>query len=164
MNGSNLPVGPTRSSFRRQQHLALGGRLKYAIVSHAHIDHIGGATYLQEKFGTRIILSEVDWQLAEATVTKHRPFGDHRTIARSAVNSPRRLPAPRSRMPRQSPPDSADAFCASGATYQRTTGRTLSDSPTGLASLKHERGNFAPMLDYQVRAAAPRGCCPTSAT
>ena len=40
-------------------------RLKYAIVSHAHIDHIGGAKYLQEKFGTRIILSEVDWQLAE---------------------------------------------------------------------------------------------------
>jgi metallo-beta-lactamase class B len=40
-------------------------RLKYAIVSHAHIDHIGGAKYLQEKFGTRIILWEVDWQLAE---------------------------------------------------------------------------------------------------
>jgi hypothetical protein len=116
MNGSNLPVGPTRSSFRRQQHLALGGRLKYAIVSHAHIDHIGGATYLQEKFGTRIILSEVDWQLAEATVTKHRPFGDHRTIARSAVNSPRRLPAPQSRMPRRSPTESAGAFCASVAT------------------------------------------------
>jgi len=42
-------------------------RLKYAIVSHAHIDHIGGAKYLQEKFGTRIILSEVDWQLAETS-------------------------------------------------------------------------------------------------
>jgi metallo-beta-lactamase class B len=40
-------------------------RLKYAIVSHAHIDHIGGAKYLQEKFGTRIILSEVDWAFAE---------------------------------------------------------------------------------------------------
>src|SRR5262252_7488669 len=106
-------------------------RLKYAIVSHAHIDHIGGATYLQEKFGTRIILSEVDWQLAEATVTKHRPFGDHRTIARSAVNSPRRLPAPQSRMPRRSPTESAGAFCASVATYQRAARRTVSDSPTG---------------------------------
>jgi metallo-beta-lactamase class B len=42
-------------------------RLKYAIVSHAHIAHIGGAKYLQEKFGTRIILSEVDWQLAESS-------------------------------------------------------------------------------------------------
>jgi metallo-beta-lactamase class B len=42
-------------------------RLKYAIVSHAHIDHIGGAKYLQEKFGTRIILSEVDWQFAETS-------------------------------------------------------------------------------------------------
>ena len=42
-------------------------RIKYAIVSHAHIDHIGGARYLQEKFGTRIILSEVDWQFAESS-------------------------------------------------------------------------------------------------
>jgi metallo-beta-lactamase class B len=42
-------------------------RLKYAIVSHAHRDHIGGAKFLQEKFGTRIILSEADWQLAETS-------------------------------------------------------------------------------------------------
>ena len=39
--------------------------VKQIIITHAHIDHIGGAKYLQEKFGTRIILSEVDWQLAE---------------------------------------------------------------------------------------------------
>src|SRR5947207_32486 len=42
-------------------------RLKYALVSHAHIDHIGGAKHLQDKFGTRILMSEADWQLAEAS-------------------------------------------------------------------------------------------------
>jgi metallo-beta-lactamase class B len=39
--------------------------IKYAIVSHAHIDHIGGAKYLQEKFGTRIVMSAADWEFAE---------------------------------------------------------------------------------------------------
>jgi metallo-beta-lactamase class B len=39
--------------------------IKYAIVSHGHFDHSGGARYLQEKFGTRIILSAADWDLLE---------------------------------------------------------------------------------------------------
>jgi len=37
--------------------------IKYAIVSHGHIDHAGGAKYLQDHFGTRIILSAADWDL-----------------------------------------------------------------------------------------------------
>src|SRR5207244_3706389 len=39
--------------------------IKYAIVSHAHIDHIGGAKYLQETYGTRIVMSAADWDFAE---------------------------------------------------------------------------------------------------
>jgi len=39
--------------------------IKYALVSHAHIDHIGGAKYLQEKFGTRVVMSAADWSFAE---------------------------------------------------------------------------------------------------
>ena len=42
-------------------------KIKYALVSHAHIDHIGGAKYLQEKFGTRIVMSAADWDFAEAS-------------------------------------------------------------------------------------------------
>ena len=41
--------------------------IKFALVSHAHIDHIGGAKYLQEKFGTRIVMSAADWDFAEQT-------------------------------------------------------------------------------------------------
>jgi metallo-beta-lactamase class B len=40
-------------------------KIKYAIVSHGHGDHSGGALYLQEHFGTRIILSEEDWNLLD---------------------------------------------------------------------------------------------------
>jgi metallo-beta-lactamase class B len=40
-------------------------QIKYAIVSHGHGDHSGGAKYLQDHFGTKILLSEADWDLLE---------------------------------------------------------------------------------------------------
>jgi metallo-beta-lactamase class B len=40
-------------------------KIKYAIVSHGHGDHSGGALYLQEHFGTHVILSEADWDLLD---------------------------------------------------------------------------------------------------
>ena len=39
--------------------------IKYAIVSHGHIDHAGGAKYLQDEFGTHVIVSAADWNLLE---------------------------------------------------------------------------------------------------
>jgi len=51
--------------------------IKYAIVSHAHTDHSGGARYLQDKFGTRIVLSAPDWDLFESnTPEAARPKRD----------------------------------------------------------------------------------------
>jgi metallo-beta-lactamase class B len=52
-------------------------KIKYAIVSHAHVDHAGGAKYLQDHFGTRIILSAADWDLFESnTAASARPKRD----------------------------------------------------------------------------------------
>ena len=42
-------------------------QIKYAIVSHGHGDHSGGAKYLQDHFRTRILLSAADWDLLERT-------------------------------------------------------------------------------------------------
>ncbi len=39
--------------------------IKYAVVSHGHIDHAGGAKYLQDHFGTHIIASAADWELLD---------------------------------------------------------------------------------------------------
>lgn len=39
--------------------------IKYAIVSHGHGDHSGGAKFLQDHFGTRVILSAADWDLLD---------------------------------------------------------------------------------------------------
>lgn len=38
-------------------------RIKYVLVSHGHSDHAGGASYLQEHFGARVLLSAADWDL-----------------------------------------------------------------------------------------------------
>lgn len=39
--------------------------IKYVVVSHAHGDHYGGATYLKEKFNPRVVMSEIDWKVFE---------------------------------------------------------------------------------------------------
>lgn len=39
--------------------------IKYAIITHGHWDHYGGAKYLQERYRTRIGLSAADWDLME---------------------------------------------------------------------------------------------------
>jgi metallo-beta-lactamase class B len=41
--------------------------IQYVIVSHAHEDHAGGARYLQDTFGARVVMSAADWDLLEAT-------------------------------------------------------------------------------------------------
>ena len=51
--------------------------IKYAMVSHAHTDHIGGAKYLQEHFGTRVVMSTVDWDVAQKSIPERiRPKRD----------------------------------------------------------------------------------------
>jgi metallo-beta-lactamase class B len=41
--------------------------IKYVIVSHAHRDHVGGAGYLQEHFGAKVVMGAEDWALLERT-------------------------------------------------------------------------------------------------
>jgi metallo-beta-lactamase class B len=35
--------------------------IRYVVISHAHNDHWGGASFLQEKYGAQIVMSERDW-------------------------------------------------------------------------------------------------------
>src|SRR5262249_36570416 len=38
-------------------------KIKYVIVSHGHIDHAGGAKFLQDRFGAHVIMGAADWDL-----------------------------------------------------------------------------------------------------
>jgi metallo-beta-lactamase class B len=40
-------------------------QIKYALVLHGHIDHVGGAKYLQDHFGAHVIMSAADWDLVD---------------------------------------------------------------------------------------------------
>jgi metallo-beta-lactamase class B len=39
--------------------------IRYVLVSHGHYDHAGGAKYLQDRFGARVLLADADWNLLE---------------------------------------------------------------------------------------------------
>lgn len=39
--------------------------IRYAVVTHAHPDHHGGARFLQDRYGTRIVMSEADWDVLD---------------------------------------------------------------------------------------------------
>ena len=36
--------------------------IKYLVITHAHFDHYGGADYLREKYGVRVMMSAPDWE------------------------------------------------------------------------------------------------------
>jgi metallo-beta-lactamase class B len=51
-------------------------KIRYAIVSHGHSDHSGGAKYLQDRFGTRIVMAAPDWDLVARTTRSPAPKRD----------------------------------------------------------------------------------------
>lgn len=40
-------------------------QIKYIVVTHGHGDHYGGAPYLAQKYGARVVMSERDWAMTE---------------------------------------------------------------------------------------------------
>ncbi|NIW25542.1 MAG: MBL fold metallo-hydrolase, partial [Gammaproteobacteria bacterium] len=48
-------------------------RIEYVIIGHGHNDHVGGASYLQETYGARILMSAADWDLALSGERPDRP-------------------------------------------------------------------------------------------
>lgn len=50
--------------------------IKFIVVTHSHGDHYGGARYLQEAYGARVISSELDWDAMDAQAARtDGPFG-----------------------------------------------------------------------------------------
>jgi metallo-beta-lactamase class B len=50
--------------------------IEYVLISHGHLDHAGGAKFLQERFGTRVLMSAADWDMVERQNAAWRPKRD----------------------------------------------------------------------------------------
>ena len=50
--------------------------IAYVVVSHGHGDHHGGAKYLQDRFGARIVMGGPDWDLVEGSTRDPIPTRD----------------------------------------------------------------------------------------
>jgi metallo-beta-lactamase class B len=50
--------------------------IKYAVVSHPHPDHDGGAKFLQDRYGTRVIMSPADWDVLDKRTNGTKPKRD----------------------------------------------------------------------------------------
>jgi metallo-beta-lactamase class B len=50
--------------------------IKYAVVTHAHPDHDGGAKFLQDHYGTRVVMSPADWDVLDKRTNGTKPKRD----------------------------------------------------------------------------------------
>jgi metallo-beta-lactamase class B len=50
--------------------------IRYVLVSHGHYDHAGGAKFLQERFGARVLMSAQDWDLLDQSNPDWKPRRD----------------------------------------------------------------------------------------
>ena len=45
-------------------------RVKYVLISHAHLGEVGGARLMQERFGSRIVIGGADWDMIENSINR----------------------------------------------------------------------------------------------
>ena len=50
--------------------------IRYVVVSHGHGDHAGGAKFLQDNFGARVLMGAEDWNLLDETNPSWKPRRD----------------------------------------------------------------------------------------
>ncbi|MGP4104510.1 MBL fold metallo-hydrolase [Nonomuraea sp. KM90] len=50
--------------------------IKYVVAAHGHSDHFGGAQYLADRYGARVMMARADWDLVAAGSPAHAPDRD----------------------------------------------------------------------------------------
>ncbi|MDP6582133.1 MAG: MBL fold metallo-hydrolase [Vicinamibacterales bacterium] len=50
--------------------------IKYVVISHAHLDHAGGAKYLQERYGAQVVMAAADYDLLDRQNPTWKPARD----------------------------------------------------------------------------------------
>ena len=55
-------------------------RIRYVFISHAHGDHIGGAEFLQQRYGARVVMAGADWESVEQYPNRFKTMAPKRDI------------------------------------------------------------------------------------
>ncbi len=55
-------------------------RIRYVVISHEHGDHYGGARYLQERYGARVVATELAWRTMEGSSDSDRATPPERNM------------------------------------------------------------------------------------
>jgi len=70
-------------------------RIRYVVVAHGHADHFGGARYVADRYGARVLMSPADWDLVAADDSPDAPErdleitdGQRLTLGRTTVRLP----------------------------------------------------------------------------
>ncbi|MGD9484125.1 MBL fold metallo-hydrolase [Streptomyces sp. TRM70308] len=50
--------------------------IKYVVVTHGHADHFGGAQFLADRYGARVLMTPADWDLVARTRPDNAPVRD----------------------------------------------------------------------------------------
>ncbi|KOX13887.1 beta-lactamase [Nocardiopsis sp. NRRL B-16309] len=50
--------------------------ITHVVVTHGHDDHFGGAQYIADRYGARVLMSPADWDLVERRRPDHAPVRD----------------------------------------------------------------------------------------
>jgi len=50
--------------------------IKYVVISHAHLDHAGGAKLLQQRYGTKVVMAQADSELLDEQDPAWKPARD----------------------------------------------------------------------------------------
>lgn len=83
---TNIPMRTETVVLEGMRKLGLDpARIRYLIVSHGHLDHLGGAVALQERFGARVVMSEADWDLVARYPRRYGALAPRRDLV--AVDS-----------------------------------------------------------------------------
>ena len=64
--------------------------IRYAVVTHPHPDHHGGAKFLQDRYRTRVVMSAADWDVIDRLAARSQRVTWSRPTARSSRWATRR--------------------------------------------------------------------------
>ncbi|MFF8970551.1 MBL fold metallo-hydrolase [Streptomyces sp. NPDC014995] len=94
----------------------------YVVVTHGHDDHVGGARYLADRYGARVLMSPADRDLASGAPPADAPARDLEIADRQRLTLGGRAPSLRARPDADAAVPDGDGLHGARAPRRRRSG------------------------------------------